>query len=80
MRNLSLAEKILCLVTYQLETRNKHITERKLKEILGNPPRSTFYRVLRMLLYGGIEYRPMLKDLASDESDKKFHFYFDIKR
>ena len=80
MKNLSLAEKILCLVTYQLETRNKHITELKLKEILGNPPRSTFYRVLRMLLNGGIEYRPMLKDLETDESDKRFHFYFEIKR
>ena len=80
MRTLSLAEKILCLVTYQLETRNSHISEKKLKEILGHPPKSTYYRVLKMLTYGGLEYRPLLKDLNMDGLDKKFHFYFEIKR
>lgn len=80
MRKLSLAEKILCLVTYQLETRNKHITEVKLKELLGHPPKSTYYRILKLLTYGGMEYRPLLKDLNSTDFDKKFNFYFEIKR
>ena len=80
MRTLSLAEKILCLVTYHLETKNRHISERKLKEILGHPPKSSYYRILKMLLDGGIEYRPLLKKLNLEKAEKRFRFYFDINR
>ena len=79
MRKLSLAEKILCLVTYHLETKNRHISERKLKEILGHPPKSTYYRILKMLIYGGIEYRPLLKSFDLKNTEKKFYFFFEIK-
>ena len=80
MRKLSLAEKILCIVTYQLETRQDYIREQKLKELLGNPPKSTYYRILKMLLDGGIEYRPLLADTEEEDVDKKFHFFFDLKK
>lgn len=63
-----------------METKNKHVSEIKLKEILGHPPKSTYYRILKMLIDGGIEYRPMLKELDGTGPCKKFHFYFEIKR
>lgn len=70
MGQLTLAEKILCLITYQMESKSKYITERKLKEILGYPPKSTYYRVLNMFLEGGAEYRPILEKIDS----KSFKF------
>jgi len=79
VRKLSLAEKILCLVTYQLETRQDYIREKKLKELLGNPPKSTYYRILKMLLDGSIEYRPLLCDTKEEGIEKKYQFFFDLK-
>lgn len=80
MRKLSLAEKILSLVSFQFETKQKCISESKLKALLGNPPKSTYYRVLKMLIDGGIDYRPLLKEPIDKDGDKKFPFYFEIKR
>jgi hypothetical protein len=80
LKNLSLAEKVLCLITYQLETRNNHISEETLKDILGNPPKSTYYRIIRMLLDGGLNYRPLLKSAEGDFGGRRFNFFFEIKR
>jgi hypothetical protein len=76
MRKHTLAERILCIITYLQESTLKTITETKLKELLGNPPRSTYYRILKMLLNGGADYRPLIKRIESSGEVVQFKSYF----
>jgi hypothetical protein len=77
MRKLTLTERILCIITYLQESTLKTITEPKLKELLGNPPKSSYYRIMRMLLTGSVEYRPLLVKVKSDEENAKFKSFYD---
>jgi hypothetical protein len=76
MARLTLAEKILSLVTYLNESQTKTISDEKLKEVLGKPAKATYYRILSMLLNGGASYRPLLIESKESKQYKVFKYYF----